>query len=78
MKLYAIRDIKANAFADPFHLSNDAVAVRAAKQAANDPSTHLFKNPEDYQLWYLGDYDTETGALVAGGGLLCNITSLKE
>lgn len=77
MKLYAIRDLKANAFADPFHMPNDVIAARAVAAAKADSSTLLHKFPEDYQLWCLGDYNTETGQISEASVLICNITSLE-
>lgn len=63
MNLYAIRDIKANAFAAPFLMQSDVVALRAASDLTNDKSTTVYRHPSDYEIWFLGVYDEETGAI---------------
>lgn len=78
MNIYSIRDLKADAFAAPFCLPNDAVALRATAEAANDPETTLFKHPGDFQLWYVGKFDQSTGHLEVNPSLVCNITSLQQ
>lgn len=62
-EIYSIRDIKANAYHRPFFVPNRAVAIRAVTDIAQDTQTDIGKHPEDYQLFYLGTYDDNTGAL---------------
>lgn len=45
----------------PFAQPNDACACRTFRIWLNDPSSELSKSPEDYELFYLGEYETETG-----------------
>lgn len=61
-KLYCVRDSKAEYYMAPFLAINDATAKRnitAAMQSDNDVS----KFPEDHSLWYLGEYDDQTGKI---------------
>lgn len=76
MNLYAIRDIKADAFAAPFLMPNDHVAMRAVAETASLPDNSLAKHPGDYQLWFLGSYDEPTGQIVSTPTLVSNVSSL--
>lgn len=60
MKCYAVKDVLAGNFMNPVPMSNDEVAIRSLKIAANDPNAFK-ENKEDIQLWYLYSLDTETG-----------------
>lgn len=74
--LYAIRDLKADAFAAPFSMPNEMVATRAVIDALNDPDTLLARHPEDYQFWYLGDYTESSGLIMSNPRLIGNLSSL--
>lgn len=62
LKLYAIKDTK-GAFEAPFIAINDAVATRTIKSYINSGKDVHSQFPEDFELWYLGDYDELTGNL---------------
>jgi len=76
IKLYAIRDIKADAFAAPFLLPNDSVAIRAVSETAAMPDNSLAKHPSDYELWSLGSYDEPSGKIDSFPQLICGVNSL--
>lgn len=76
MNLYAIRDIKADAFAAPFLMANDNVAIRAVSETCTLPENRLALHPGDYQLWSLGSYDEPTGKINSQPELVCNVSSL--
>lgn len=63
MKLcvYSIFDVKAGVFNTPFFQVNDQVAKRAFSDLVNDPQSMLFKHPEDFTLWRLGEFDDQLG-----------------
>lgn len=65
LQTYAIFDSKANVFSQPFFAANNAVALRMFGNTADDPATNLHKNPVDYTLHHIGEYDDATGALVS-------------
>lgn len=73
LKAYSIKDIYAD-FANPFFMSNEALAMRTFANLANDDNTVIGRNPECYQLYYLGEFDTETGDFdpVISAEFLCN------
>lgn len=62
-RCYSVRDLKAAAFAPPFFLGRDEVALRTFRDALRDPSHPMAQHPEDYVLYYLGEFDDETGSI---------------
>lgn len=62
--MYAVYDMKAAAFLQPFFSMMDATAVRALSAAVNDPTTMLHKFPGDYALFQIGTFDEALGQLV--------------
>lgn len=57
LKMYAIRDNKADVFFTPFFSQNNATALRIFTDLANDQSTSIAKHPMDYELFEIGDFD---------------------
>lgn len=61
-KIYAIRDNKVGTFAPPCLFENDATAIRAfGDLVSRDKDSLMYVHPEDFSLWSLGHFDTETG-----------------
>ena len=63
--IFAVRDVKAAVFHQPFIAPTRAAAVRGFSDAANDRNHEFAKHPEDYHLYEVGSYDDQTG-LVSG------------
>lgn len=59
-EIYTIFDTKAKIYNKPFHQVNEAVALRTATDLANDSNSEIAKSPEDYILFYLGNYDDQS------------------
>lgn len=59
-KFYSVYDRHVG-YGFPFAQPNDACATRTFKIWLSDPSSELSKCPEDYELFYLGEYETDTG-----------------
>ena len=59
--IYCIKDNVAG-FLQPTFEMYEASALRNFSYAVSQPSLMNFK-PEDYSLWHLGEYDTDTGVL---------------
>ena len=66
ISIYAVHDIKADAFGSPIHQVNDEVAVRCLAAVARDKESSIGQNPEDFNLYCLGSFDNASGAI---GGL---------
>lgn len=64
--LVAVRDQKANSFTAPAMQHTREVALRTWANELNNPErarTPEAQNPEDFSLWHVGDYESDTGAL---------------
>lgn len=57
----AVFDVKTKVFASPFFSVSKVVATRDFVGAARDPQMILSKFPGDFELWFLADFDDETG-----------------
>lgn len=61
MDMYALKD-ELNGFTTPIPFMNEELAKRYLKdQYMSNPTVK--NTPEDFSLWYLGVYDTETGKM---------------
>lgn len=63
-KMFAVYDLKAVAYLQPFFSCNPGSAVRAFGDAVRDGKSPLSIHPEDYQLFELGTFDDNSGVLV--------------
>lgn len=61
LKMYSIRDAKAEIFNTPFYKKTHGEAERDFKTLVNDVKASINAYPEDFDLWYLGEYDDLTG-----------------
>lgn len=57
----SVFDAKAAAFSLPYYSVNLAVAMRDFRQGCLDPDSALSRNPEDFSLFHLANFDDETG-----------------
>lgn len=63
LKLYTIRDAKAESYLSPFTFRNDGEAIRAFGDIVEKPGTTLHDHPEDYFLVRIGEFDIENGVI---------------
>lgn len=65
MKLYvvAIRDAAMDEFMNPWTVPAVGMAVRGFGDEVAKEGTPLFAHPEDYELFLIGEFDSQTGAL---------------
>lgn len=65
MNIYAVKDTKAGLFNAPFFQTNNVTALRTFALEVNraDPNNVLYNNPEDFELYCLGEFDNETGVI---------------
>lgn len=61
LKVFSVRDIKSGIFHPPFFKSTHGVAERDFRTMVTDDKTTIAKNPEDFDLFYLGEYDDQIG-----------------
>ena len=65
LNVYAIKDVRTEAFLKPFFVQNEAVMRRAVFDASRDENNTMSIHPEDYQVFELGTYDDNTGEISA-------------
>jgi hypothetical protein len=64
VKIYSVKDLKAETFAQPWFQRNDALAMRAFGQIVENPETDWHKWHEDYSLYSIGEFNTETAEII--------------
>lgn len=63
-EIVAVHDAAARIFLTPFFVVHVDVACRSFSDIANDPSAAVGKNPEDYTLYHLGQWDDDKAGFV--------------
>lgn len=61
LEMYAIKD-ELNGFAPPVPIANEETAKRYFREALNSNPT-MKTQPNDFSIWYVGEFYTETGTL---------------
>lgn len=59
--IYAVYDKKAQVFGNPFYSITAATALRDFGHAAKDPANEIGRYPEDFSLWFFGQWDDSKG-----------------
>lgn len=62
-KLYSIKDSKAGVFNTPFVQITNGEAERSLHRLVNDPQSMIAQYPEDYDLYYLGEFSETDGKM---------------
>lgn len=60
-KVFSIRDTKGDVFNQPFHVHTHAEAERMFHRIRNDDKSTVNAYPEDFDLYFLGEFDTTKG-----------------
>lgn len=65
-KMFSVFDSKAAFFGNPFYEQREESAIRTFGDAVNDPNPKNMWNahPEDYSLFYVGEFDSDTGEIL--------------
>lgn len=66
MRVYAMRDMSAERFSNPVFAESDAVVMRDVRLMLADEDVSgsiMTVYPEDFALYYIGDYDVRTGVI---------------
>ncbi len=56
-KMFVIYDVKANAYMQPWFLTQEGMALRAFSDCVNDADHNFGRHPEDYTLFNIGSFD---------------------
>jgi hypothetical protein len=65
MVIVSIMDTAAGAYGRPAFVASEGVAVRQFQDEVNRASedNQLYKHPDDFQLYYLGTFDDNSGTM---------------
>lgn len=63
LKVFSIFDEKGKCFGQPFFMAHNGMALRAFSDLVGDKQTTINKHPGDYKLYYLGEFDDNSGEL---------------
>lgn len=66
LKVFSVRDQKAEAFMSPFCTTTAGVAVRHFTSMCQDKGSQIGQFPEDFALFMLGEYDDSKGSFING------------
>ncbi len=61
---FAIRDMVADRYLEPFFTINTNTALRSFQSACQNIEDNLSKYPDDYSLYLIGEWDSIQGALI--------------
>jgi len=64
-RMYSIKDSKSGIYNLPFIKHSHGEAERDFMSMANDDKSVVNKYPTDFDLYYLGDYDSDSGKIEA-------------
>lgn len=63
MKLFAIKDMKAQTFFRPTVASSTAEALRTFEIVANEGDSMISRFPNDFRVFHIADFDVLTGVI---------------
>lgn len=64
LQLYSVFDTKVGAFASPFIARTKAEAIRSFQVACGDDNLPFKRHPADYQLYFVGGWNDQSGSLL--------------
>lgn len=64
-KVFAIRDQKAELYNQPFFQKTHGEAERNFQTLVNDEKSTISQYPDDFDLYFLGEYDDNKGLLIS-------------
>nr|DAG78127.1 MAG TPA: DNA binding protein [Microviridae sp.] len=74
-KLYQVKDVKAGFVSSPFKQPNNAYAIRTFAETVNK-DTFISTHAEDYQLFYVGEQNENTGEITSNVVFLENASNV--
>lgn len=65
MRIYTVLDAVAGVYSPPHTTHNDITAAREIRAALLSPDHPFAKNPRDFALFCIGEWDPDTGVITA-------------
>ena len=63
-KVYLLQDSKAGYYLSPMIFRSHGEAERMLQTALKDPKSSIYNSPADFNLFYVGEFDEDTGNFV--------------
>lgn len=64
--MVTVKDVKVEAYFPPFSVRTKGEAIRSfSDEINNNPDSLIGKHPSDYILFVVGEFDEQTGKLIA-------------
>lgn len=63
LKVFAVRDNKAEAFLNPFFMPTRGMAIRAMTDLLREQQNNIARYPDDFVLYELGTWDDAEGTI---------------
>jgi len=63
LQVFTIRDSKSESFGTPFFQKSKGEAIRTLQELTKEQKSLISKYPEDFDLYYVGQYDDQTGKI---------------
>lgn len=70
LKVFAVRDAATDQYGTPMFLMSSGQAIRSFGDEVNraEKDNQLYTHPDDFELFELGEYETDSGKLETNGG----------
>ena len=65
IKIYCVHDSAAERYLDPWTAPTHEVAMRGFRQAVNAEGHQFNQFPDDYTLFFVGEFNPETGTVIS-------------
>lgn len=64
IKAFAIFDVKAKSYGQPFFAPHNGVALRMFSDLVEDKNSSVSRHAEDYKLYLVGEWDDQEGIFI--------------
>lgn len=80
MHIFAIRDRALGAYMQPWVAQTPGLATRMFQDELGNKEGQMFRHPDDYDLYHIGEFNQDTGVLVpkTSAQLLASGKNLKQ
>lgn len=63
-QVVAVKDLAVNSFTTPVVVNHVGSAIREFTSAASNPKSEFYIHAADFELFHLGEFDSDTGEVV--------------
>lgn len=78
LEIYSVYDNVAKCFSQPFYQVNEGVARRNIAACVNNKEHNYSVAPADYELYRVGKFDDQTGAIEVENEKICNLAAFYK